>query len=95
VGVDLFQVFVTPLEDRVPVLRAENIHELLLLYNELGFAGLLSQVADFISRYSIAESEARQRLVQSRKKTSIKTVSHPRNVSHQTAIKDIAASAYI
>jgi hypothetical protein len=73
--------FVTPFEGRAPILRAENIRELLLLCNELSFVGFLSQVTDFISGHSVAESEARQRLVRSRKETYIKAVSHPRNVS--------------
>jgi hypothetical protein len=62
VGVEVFQVFVGALEGTVPVVTTENMQDLFLLCNEFGFSGVLSQVTDFISAHSVADSEARKRI---------------------------------
>jgi hypothetical protein len=62
VGGESFQMFVGALEGTVPVITTENMQDLFLLCNEFGFSGLHSQVTDFISAHSVADSEARKRL---------------------------------
>jgi hypothetical protein len=48
------------LDGTAPVPTTEKMQEPLLLCNEFGFTGLLSQVADFISAHSVADYEVRQ-----------------------------------
>jgi uncharacterized coiled-coil protein SlyX len=55
-------VFVGALEGRVPVITTENMQDLFLLCKEFGFVGLHSQVTDFISAHSVADSETRKRI---------------------------------
>jgi hypothetical protein len=55
VGVQAIQVFVAALEGTAPVFTSENMHELPSLCNEIGFAGLLSQVPDFVPAHSVAD----------------------------------------
>jgi hypothetical protein len=58
----VLQIFVAALEGAVPVLTTEKMRVLLSLCKTFGFIDLLSQVPDFISAHSVADSEAQQRV---------------------------------
>jgi hypothetical protein len=62
VSVEAFQVFVGALEGTILEVSTENMQDLFLLCEEFGFSGLHSQVTDFISAHSVADSEARKRI---------------------------------
>jgi len=53
-----FYVFVSVLGSTDPALTKENMNDVRLLCEKFGFMTLLTQVSDFISTHSVAESEA-------------------------------------
>jgi hypothetical protein len=62
VGAEAFRMFVGALESTVPVVTAENMQDLFLLCEEFGLVGLHSQIPEFISAHSVADSEARKHI---------------------------------
>jgi adenosine/AMP kinase len=55
---DAFHVFVSALGGTDPVFTKENMNDVRFLCEKFGFTALLTQVSDFISTHSVAESES-------------------------------------
>jgi FtsZ-binding cell division protein ZapB len=57
-----FEVFISALEGKSPVITPANMNDLFLLSTEFGFANLLSRVSDFIAEHSGVDDETWKRV---------------------------------